>query len=1167
MTKTAVQLDDKYVQDDGRLYLTSMQALVRLPMVQRRRDVAAGLNTAGYISGYRGSPIGTYDAALWAAGKLLKSHHIEFLPGVNEELAATSIRGAQQMEWFAGPKYDGVFGLWYGKGLGVDRATEALKMANFEGAAKNGGVLVVVGDDHGAKSSATAHQSEQALESAMIPILYPSNTQEILDFGLYGWAMSRYCGAWIALKGTNDTLEVTASVYAEGERVNIVLPGEQDFAMPAGGLNLRRNDFPPPQEDRAVNLRPAAAQAFARVNGLDRVVIDGPRRELGIVTCGKPYLDVRQALSDLGIDEARAAALGIRLLKLALTWPVEPQAVTAFAKGHRQLFVIEEKRAFVETQISRMLYNMAERPALVGKRDEDGRVLLPAAGDLNAAIIREAIFARLQALGLADAALEERMARIKAGYEKGMAAVGSNVIRTAYFCSGCPHNTSTKTPEGSVAFQGVGCHALAAYFMPDRPHAWTGQMGSEGAMWLGLAPFVDGVDHVFQNLGDGTYFHSGILAIRAAVAAKRNITYKLLYNDAIAMTGGQPLEGELSVLQLAQQLYWEGVKPVMVVTDEPEKYPSVAWPEGTRIHHRDDLDKVQRELREVKGVSALIYDQTCASEKRRRRKRGTFPDPQKRVLINPDVCEGCGDCSVQSNCVSVQPLETELGRKRTIDQSTCNKDYSCLKGFCPSFVTVEGGALRKAEKRSGSADAMSQALARIPEPSAAAMGETYDVLVTGIGGTGVLTVTAVLGMAAHIEGMGATIMDMTGMAQKGGAVLSHLRIGARPDAIFAPRLGPGMAHLLLGCDLVVTTGKDTLQTVRTGETRALVNSHVTPTAQFQANAKIDFGSSRMTRSIEDVVGADRAHFVEATSLATRLLGDSIATNMFMVGYASQLGLLPLSLAAIEQAIRLNGVAVETNLRTFGWGRVAAAEPATAEATAAAAGAVAAETFSQSLDEQIERRAALLTSYQNAAWAKAYREEVALARAAEAKVSAETAFTGAVARNLAKLMAYKDEYEVARLHASSAQAARVAAQFDGEFKLKFHLSPPLIARKDPTTGLPRKMEFGSWMLSAFNLLQKGKSLRGTAFDVFGYTHERKTERRLIGDYKAMVQTLAARLTSANLPVAVQLAELPDEVRGFGHVKAANLAKAEAKRAALMEQFLTPAEPRPTLIAAE
>ena len=1165
MTKTAVQLDDKFLLDEGRLYLTSMQALVRLPLVQRRRDVAAGLNTAGYITGYRGSPIGTYDAALWAAGKLLKEHHIEFLPGVNEELAATSIRGSQQMEWFAGPKYDGVFGLWYGKGLGLDRGIEALKMANFEGSSKHGGVLVVVGDDHAGKSSATCHQSEQVLESALLPILYPANTQEILEFGLYGWAMSRYSGAWIALKATNDTLEVTASVHTETDRVRIVIPGDADFVMPAGGLNLRRNEWPGPQEDRAVNLRPAAAQAFARVNGLDRVIWDSPRRELGIVTCGKPYLDVRQALSDLGIDEARAAALGIRLYKLGLTWPVDPVGATAFARGHRQIFVIEEKRAFVETQLARILYNRDQRPPLVGKQDEAGRTLLPAAGDLNAAIIREAIFARLQALGLADAALEARMARIKAESEKGINAVGSNVIRTAYFCSGCPHNTSTKLPEGSVAFQGVGCHALAAYFMPDRPHAWTGPMGHEGAMWLGLAPFVDGVKHVFQNLGDGTYFHSGLLAVRASLAAKRNITYKLLYNDAIAMTGGQPLEGELSVLQLAQQLYWEGVKPVIVVTDEPHKYPAVTWPAGTTIHHRDELDKIQQELREVQGVSALIYDQTCAAEKRRRRKRGKYPDPNRRVFINEDVCEGCGDCSVQSNCLSVQPRETELGRKRSIDQSSCNKDFSCLKGFCPSFVTVEGGSLRKAEKSAGG-DVLAQTLQRIAVPQPIGMGDSYDILVTGIGGTGVLTVTAILGMAAHIEGKGATIMDMTGMAQKGGAVLSHLRIGGSPEKIYAPRLGPGMASLIIGCDLVVTTGKETLRTSRTGSTQALVNSHVVPTAQFQANNKIDFGNARMKKSIEDVIGPDRTRFVDATSLATRLLGDSIATNLFMVGFAAQAGLLPLAVESIEQAIQLNGIAVESNLRTFAWGRVAAADPAAAESVAAKAALGNPAAFSQTLDEVIERRVRLLTDYQDPAWAQRYRDIVAAVRKAEAAVSGDTALTAAVARNLAKLMSYKDEYEVARLHASSAQAARLSAQFDGNYKLKFHLAPPLFARKDPSTGLPAKREFGPWMLPVFKLLQKGKPLRGTKLDIFGYSQERQTERRLIVDYQAMIRDLLRRLTPDTLPIAIQLAELPDEIRGFGHVKEANLAKVEAMKATLLQQLAAPAAPSPAVAAA-
>ncbi|HTT82839.1 MAG TPA: indolepyruvate ferredoxin oxidoreductase family protein [Rhizomicrobium sp.] len=1155
MTKTAVQLDDKFTQDDGRVYITSMQALVRLPMVQRRRDLAAGLNTAGYISGYRGSPLGTYDAALWAAGKLLKEHHIVFVPGVNEELAAASIRGAQEMEWFEGPKYDGVFSIWYGKGLGVDRAIEALKMANFEGASKHGGVLVVCGDDHGGKSSATAHQSEQALISAMIPILYPANTQEILDYGIYGWALSRYSGTWVGLKATNDTLEVTASVYADPHRVTIITP--TDFELPPGGLNLRRNDFPLPQEDRLVNRRLPAVQAFVRANGIDRVVIDGARRELGIVTAGKVYLDVCQALRDLALDEVRAAALGIRLYKIGLTWPIEPQGLTAFARGHREILVVEEKREVMEEQIARILYPLDtnERPAIVGKRDESGRVLLPANGDLNAALVREAIAARLHALGLADAALDERMARIKAGYEKGIsAATGTNVIRTAYFCSGCPHNTSTRVPEGSLAFQGVGCHALAAYFMPDRPHAWTVQMGGEGAIWLGLAPFTS-VNHTFQNLGDGTYFHSGILAVRASVAAKRNITYKLLYNDAIAMTGGQPLEGEMSVLMLAQQLYWEGVKPIVVVTDEPDKYPAdTLWPAGTTIRHRDELDAVQKELREIKGVSALIYDQTCAAEKRRRRKRGKFPDPNKRVFINQDVCEGCGDCSVQSNCVSVQPLDTEFGRKRVIDQSSCNKDYSCLKGFCPSFITVEGGALRKADKPQGG-DALAQALAKLPAAQAFVLQGEYDVLVTGIGGTGVTTVGAILGMAAHIEEKGCTIMDMTGMAQKGGAVLSHLRIADRPENIFSPRLGPGMADLIIGCDLVVTTSKDAMQTVHTGVTRAAVNSHLVPTAQFQANSKIDFGTEKIRKTIVDVVGADRTAFVDATTLSTRLLGDSIATNLFMVGFAAQLGWLPLSTDTIEQAIRLNGVSIEQNLRTFRWGRVAAHDPSAAEAAATSAAGLDLEPehFSRTLDELIARRAKLLTNYQSTAYGKRYTDFVAEVRRREAEISPETALTEAVARNLAKLMAYKDEYEVARLHTDAAELTRLKAQFDGNYKIKLHLAPPLLARRDKNTGHPKKMEFGPWIFPMLGLLKRFKGLRGTPFDVFGYSRERRIERQLVADYKNVIRHLLRGLTVGNLPQAVEIANVPDDIRGYGHIKEANLKSAKAKEAKLLEAF--------------
>jgi indolepyruvate ferredoxin oxidoreductase len=1030
-------------------------------------------------------------------------------------------------------------------------------MGNFEGAAKHGGVLVVVGDDHGGKSSATSHQSEQVLESAMIPILFPSNVQEILDYGLYGWAMSRYSGAWVALKGTNDTLEVTASVWAEGERVRIVTPAADDFAMPAGGLNLRRNDFPLPQEDRLVNQRLPAAQAFVRANKLDRVVLDGGLRTLGIVTAGKAYLDVRQALDDLQIDTARAAELGVRVYKLAMTWPVEPRGLTEFAAGHSEIMVVEEKRAFIETQAACILYplDQAVRPRITGKTDPDGLRLLPANGDLNAALVREALFARLMALGIADRPMVELMAAIRQGCAAGLAAVGSNVIRTAYFCSGCPHNTSTKVPEGSVAFQGVGCHALAAYFMPDRPHAWTAQMGAEGAPWLGLAPFVDGVDHVFQNLGDGTYFHSGVLAVRASVAAKRNITYKLLYNDAIAMTGGQPLEGEMTVPQLAQQLYWEGVRPVVVVTDEPEKYKGAVWPDGVTIHHRDELDAVQRRLREVKGASALIYDQTCASEKRRRRKRGTFADPNRRVFINPDVCEGCGDCSVTSNCVSVQPLETEFGRKRRIDQSSCNKDFSCLAGFCPSFVTIEGGAIRKAEGGPGG-DALSDGLARIPSPEVVRFDDTYDVLVTGIGGTGVLTVGAILGMAAHMEGRGATIMDMTGMAQKGGAVLSHLRIGQTPEGIWSPRLGPGMADLIIGCDLVVTTGRETMQAVRSGRTRAVVNSHVVPTAQFQANAAIDFGAARLIKSIANVVGAERAAFVDATTAATRLLGDSIATNLFMVGFASQSGCLPLAADTIEAAIKLNGVSVESSLRSFRWGRVAAAEPHTVSGLATAASGEADQEFSRSLDELVERRVQHLKAYQNRAWAARYESFVVKVRAAEAAVSTADRLASAVAANLAKLMSYKDEYEVARLHASGAQAARIAAQFDGAFKMKFHLAPPLLARRDPATGRPRKMQFGSWMLPVLRVLQRGRALRGTPFDVFGYTQERRAERSLVERYTATVEALLPALHEGNIEIAVEIASLPDAIRGFGHVKEASMEKARAKEAELIARFHAP-----------
>ena len=926
MSKRSVALDDKYTQSDGDVYMSSIQALVRLPLMQRQRDVAAGLNTAGFITGYRGSPIGTYDFALWAARKHLEANQIKFLPAVNEELAAAAIKGTQWLDRYPKKNRDGIFALWYGKHLGVERACEALKIGNYDGSDKHGGVLVVGADDIGGKSSITAAESDHVFIAGMLPVLSPADTQEYLDFGLYGWALSRYSGLWVGFKAVTDTIELTRTVDVALDRVRIVLPA--DFEMPPGGLNSRAGDFfPLPMERRLIDFKLPAAKAFARANNLDRVVFDGERRALGIVTTGKAYLDVREALRELGIDEARARMLGIRLYKVGMVWPLETDSARAFGRGHQELLVIEEKRPVIEEQLTHAFYHepAAQRPRITGKTDELGNTLKPAHGELSVNLAVDIIARRIEALGLADAALQERVAAIRRGRANIIQLPTTNLIRTAYFCSGCPHNTSTRTIEGSMAFTGVGCYGLVPMVMPDRKTEWAAQMGAEGTLWVGLQSFMD-VPHAFQNLGDGTYFHSGILAVRQAVAAKVNITYKLLYNDAVAMTGGQPIDGKLSVEDVANQLYWEGVRPVVVVTDEPDKYPATTrWPEGTTVRHRKDLELVQKDLQQVKGVSALIYDQTCAAEKRRRRKRGTFPNPQKRVFINQEVCEGCGDCNKKSNCVSVVPLDTEFGRKRKIDQSSCNKDYSCLEGFCPSFVSVLGGGPRKGEAAKAP-DELASIFSGLPAPKTLPLDEVYNVLITGIGGTGVLTVGAILGMAAHLDGKSCSVMDITGMAQKGGAVITHLRFGASRDKLFATRLWQQSADLVIGCDLVVTTGQATLDLVRSDSARILVNSDVVPTAQFQANQAMDLSQEKLLGVLRKVVAAERLSAIAATSAAVRLMGDSIATNVFMLGYALQKGCMPIALGAVEQAISLNGVAIEQNLHALNWGRLAAHDP-------------------------------------------------------------------------------------------------------------------------------------------------------------------------------------------------------------------------------------------------
>jgi indolepyruvate ferredoxin oxidoreductase len=1150
-----VSLADKFTLNEGKVFISGTQALTRVLLFQKQADAAHGINSAGFISGYRGSPLGTLDTSLWRAKTHLEESGIIFQPGVNEELAATAVYGTQQLGFFQGAQYDGVFAAWYGKGPGVDRAGDALKHGNLAGTSAKGGVLVFAGDDHAGKSSTTAHQSEQALVASLIPVLYPASVEEFLEYGAFGYAMSRYSGLWMGFKCINDTADATATARV-GNPSRLWMP-PADFELPPEGLNIIKGESQLSQEKRTTDFRLPAAQAFARANGLDRVIRDSERRELGIVSAGKAALDVIEALNQLGLDDARCRRLGIRVLKLAMTWPVEPHAIRDFGIGHRQLLVVEEKRAFIEPQVASLLYHLPadRRPALVGKTDEDGRLLLAQNAELTPTLIQRALMPLLERLGLVDAELAARWAELEMRLASASGALTA-FNRMPFFCSGCPHNTSTVVPEGAVALSGIGCHVMAA-LMPHRNHLWPVQMGGEGANWIGIAPFTE-TAHVFQNLGDGTYHHSGSLAVRAAVAAGISITYKLLFNDAVAMTGGQPVEGQLTPWQIAAELLQEGVKRVVVVADDIDKYPpTVRFPDGVVIRPREELEAVQRELAEITGVTVLIYDQVCAAEKRRRRKKGQFPDPDKRIFINDLVCEGCGDCSVKSNCVSVQPLETEFGRKRQIDQSNCNKDFSCVNGFCPSFVSVEGG---KVASKAQSRGARGLDIPPLPDAPAPVDG-LQSILITGIGGTGVVTIGAILGMAAHLEGKAASIIDMTGLSQKNGAVCSHLKIAPTAAEIAAARITAAGTDLLLGCDMLTAGGAEAMSLVRTGDTVGVINEDVTPTAAFTIDTSVDFQGAQTIKRLKAVLEPGRSVFVDATRLATRLLGDSIGANMLMVGVALQRGLLPVSLAAVEKAITLNGVAVAANLLALRLGRLAAVDPEAVKAMVAddapvrKAGSL---QLSENLDALIARRVAFLTDYQNAAYAERYRATVDAVRQAEAPVTpATTELTAAVARNLFKLMAYKDEYEVARLYTSGEFESKVKAQFTGDYRLSFHLAPPLFARKDPTTGLPRKMRFGPSMMQAFKLLAKLKGLRGTPFDIFGYSDERRTERQLIADYQAMLGDVLARLTPDNHATAVRLAAVPDQIRGFGHVKERNLAAAEKARTELLQAFAQPA----------
>ena len=1158
-----VTLDDKYSLDVGRAFMSGVQALVKLPMLQRQRDALQGKNTAGFISGYRGSPLGTYDQALWKAKKYLHAQNIVFQPGVNEELAATALWGTQQLGFApAGSnKFDGVFGIWYGKGPGVDRCADVFKHANMAGTTPWGGVLAVAGDDHVAKSSTAAHQSDHIFKACGTPVFFPASVQDILDLGVHAFAMSRFSGIWSGMKTIQEIVESSATAVIDPERVKIVLP---DFEMPAGGVHIRWPDDALSQEARLFDFKWYAALAYIRANRLNHNVLQGPNDRFGLIASGKAYNDTRQALLDLGLDDDTCRRIGIRLHKVTVVWPLEAQATREFATGLQEILVVEEKRQVIEYQLKEELYNWRSdvRPVVLGKfneADEGGGewsvpnpragTLLRANADLNPSLIAKAIAQRLLKLGVdADVAsrINAQLAIITAK-EQAMSVSVVTADRQPWFCSGCPHNTSTKVPEGSRAMAGIGCHFMSLWM--DRSTAGFTQMGGEGTPWVGQQPFVND-QHIFANIGDGTYFHSGILAVRQSVAAGVNITYKILYNDAVAMTGGQPI-GERSeghtTLQIAQSMRAEGAKRIAIVTDEPEKYDGADLVADVNVYHRTLLDQVQREMREVKGCSVIIYDQTCATEKRRRRKRGTMVDPALRVVINEAVCEGCGDCSTQSNCLSVEPLETEFGRKRTINQNTCNKDVSCLKGFCPSFVTVEGGQLKKKAK---GVSRIALPEIELPLPTLPETQHAWGTVVAGVGGTGVITIGQLLGMAAHIEGKGIVTQDSAGLAQKGGATWSHVLIADDQESIRTTRVSMAAADLIIGCDPIVSAGKETLQRMLQGRTHVALNAYSTPTAAFVKNANWQNPAEQCAADIANAVGLEGLSAFDANRVSTQVLGDTIYINPMLLGFAWQKGWVPLGHEALMRAIELNDVAVAQNIAAFEWGRHCAHHWNVVDALLAPAQVIQFHK-PQGVDALVAKRVAFLTDYQNASYAKRYSDIVLRVKAAEAAFH-KTSLSEAVARNLFKLMAYKDEYEVARLHTNTAFLQKIGDMFEGDYTVNYHLAPPIISKTNEKGEL-KKQKFGPLMLTGFKLLKHFKVLRGTPLDIFGNTEEREMERALIGEYVASIDEVLAKLNADNHALALEIANLPDAVKGFGHVKARNVVAVRSKWDGLMEKW--------------
>ena len=1165
-----VTLDDKYSLTSGRAFMSGVQALVRLPMLQQERDALAGKRTGALISGYRGSPLGGYDQALWKAKSYLEKHNIVFQPGVNEELAATALWGTQQLG-FAPPgsqKLDGVFGIWYGKGPGVDRCSDVFKHANMAGTTAWGGVLAVAGDDHIAKSSTAAHQSDHIFKACGLPVFFPASVQEVLDLGIHAIALSRFAGVWSGMKTIQEIVESSATADINADRVQIVLP---EFEMPPGGIHIRWPDSALDQEARLFDYKWYAALAYIRANRLNHNVIEGPNDRYGIMASGKAYNDTRQALVDLGLDDETCKRLGIRVHKVSVVWPLEAQTTRAFATGLQEILVVEEKRQIIEYQLKEELYNWpdSQRPRIVGKFDElegdnsggewsmpnpTAHRLLRANADLTPTLIVKALAKRLKKLDFPSDVLARIDAQLHLIDAKERAqnslVLNPSADRTPWFCSGCPHNTSTKVPEGSRAMAGIGCHFMSIWM--DRSTVGFTQMGGEGTPWIGQQHFSN-EKHVFANIGDGTYFHSGILAIRQSIAAGVNITYKILYNDAVAMTGGQRIgeraEGH-SVVQIAQSMRAEGAIVIKVVTDEPEKYDGISLAEGVLVHHRDELDAIQRELREVKGCTVIIYDQTCATEKRRRRKRGTMVDPAVRVMINELVCEGCGDCGVQSNCLSVEPLETEFGRKRVINQNTCNKDTSCLKGFCPSFISIEGGQLKKKTKGQKYSWETLPSLPLPTLPNLSTAHQAYGVVVAGVGGTGVITIGQLLGMAAHLDGLGIVTQDSAGLAQKGGATWSHVLLAKHQDNIQTTRVSMAAADLILGCDPIVAAGKETLSRMLEGRTHVALNSHSTPTAEFVKNTQWQNPAEICAAEIAAAVGVQGLASFDAEHLSSQLMGDTIYINPMLLGYAWQKGWVPLSHEALKRAIELNEVAVSQNLAAFEWGRHAAHQLPAVQALLSPQQIIHFKKRDR-LEDLIATRVEFLTAYQNTSYAKQYEEFVLKVKSVESPLG-QSLLSETVARQLFKLMAYKDEYEVARLHTDKQFLERVKTQFEGDFKVFYHLAPPIIAKRNEKGHLI-KQKMSPHMVLVFKVLAQLKFLRGTALDLFGRTEERQTERALIQEYKEAILELLASLNSKNHGLAVKMANVTEQIKGFGHVKEKHLAGAMFQWQSAMDAF--------------